>query len=122
VQPDQLLGIAPARQRERVANRQRQIAEHLLPFLHLEESRIGEPDAREVLRLGGRAQSDQAIRLRVRQRPQEHRVDHAEQRDVRPDAEPEADDGDEREPGRLPELTDGVAEIEMHGGPSRRSL
>ena len=48
---------------------------------------------------------------------EEHRVDHAEERDVRADPEPQADDRDEREPRRFPELTDGVAELEMQGRP-----
>ena len=51
VKPDQLLGIAPSGQRERVAHREREVAEHLLPLLHLEEARIRKADAREVLRL-----------------------------------------------------------------------
>ena len=116
VKPDQLFRIPPSGQRERIPRRQREIAEDLLPLLHLEVAGIGKADARQVLRLVRRAQPDQPPGLAIRQRPEKHRVDHAEQRDVRADAKPEPDDGDEREPGRLQELTDGVAEFEMHGG------
>ena len=78
-----------------LTDRQREVAEHLLPLLHLEVPRIGEADARQVLRLVRRAQSDQPVRLAIRQRTQEDRVDDAEERDVRADAEREAENGDE---------------------------
>ena len=55
-----------------------------------------------------RAQSDQPVRLAIRQRTQKDRVDDAEERDVRADSEREAEDGDQREAGRLEQLTDGV--------------
>ena len=111
LEANELFRIAAAGQRERVADRQREIAEHLLPLLHFEEARIGEADAREVLRLVRRAQSDQPVRLAIRQRTQEDRVDDAEERDVRADAEREAEDGDQREAGRLEQLTDRVTDL-----------
>ena len=63
VKADQLLGVSASGQRERIARRQREVAEHLLPLLHLEEARIRKADARELLRLVRRAQPDQAIGL-----------------------------------------------------------
>ena len=91
VKPDHLLRVAASGQRERIADGQREVAEHLLPLLHLEKARIRKADAHEVLRVVRRAQPDQPIGLAIGQRPQEHRVDHAEQRDVRADAEREAE-------------------------------
>ena len=98
VQANHLFGIAAPGQRERVACGQREIAEHLLPLLHFEESRIREPDADEVVFLVGGRESHQSIGLVIGQRPQEHGVDDAEERDVGADAERErADDhGGER--------------------------
>ena len=48
VKPDQLLGVSPSGQRERVARREREVAEHLLALLHFEEAGIRKADAREV--------------------------------------------------------------------------
>ena len=115
VEADHLFRVAAPGQRERIERGQRQVAEHLLPLLHLEKARIGKADAVEVLLQVGRAQSDQAVRLRIRQRPEEHRIHHAEQRHVGADAEREAEDGNEREARRLDQLTDGVAQPGMHG-------
>ena len=112
---DQLLWITMPGQREPVWHREREIAEHLLPLLHLEITRKREPHASEILLLVRRAQSDQPPRLAIWQRAEEDGIDHAEERDVRADPEPEADDGNEREPGRFHELTDGVAQIRTHG-------
>ena len=42
---------------------------------------------------------NKALRLRIRERTQEHRVDHAEDRGVRADAEREREHGDKSEPG-----------------------
>ena len=111
LEANELFRIAAAGQRERVAYRQREIAEHLLLLLHGEVARIGEADARQVLRLVRRAQSDEPVRFAIRQRTQKDRVDDAEERDVRADAEREAEDGDQREAGRLEQLTDRVTDL-----------
>ena len=52
--------------------------------------------------------------MRIRQRPQEHGVDHAEDGGVGADAEGERDDGDNAEGGRLDQHPDGVTEIGQH--------
>ena len=115
MQANHLFGIAAAPgQRERVACGQREIAEHLLPLLHFEESRIREPDADEVVFLVGGRESHQSIGLVIGQRPQEHGVDDAEERDVGADPEREAENGDEGEPWRLEQLPGGVAEHGRH--------
>ena len=67
---DELFRIAAAGQCEGAAYRQREIAEHPLLFLHGEVARIGEADARQVLRLVRRAQPDDAVRFAIRQRTQ----------------------------------------------------
>src|SRR5262249_36838412 len=55
LQTDELLGIAPAGQCERIARRQREVAEYLLRLLYGEEARIREADASELLYLARRA-------------------------------------------------------------------
>ena len=76
---------------------------------------IREPDAGEVVGLVGGREPHQSIGLVIRQRPQEHGVDDAEERDIGANAEREAENGDEREPRRLEQLTEGVAERGSHG-------
>ena len=71
------------------------VAEYLLLLLDDPVARVRETHAREVLRFGRRAQSDQASRLAIRQRAQEYGIDHAEKRNVRTDPQPEPDNGDE---------------------------
>jgi len=55
--------------------------------------------------------ADERGRIRIRQRPQQHAVDDAEDRGGRADAERQRQHGDGGEPGRLDELTDGVADV-----------
>ena len=93
---------------------QRQVAEHLLARCHLEVARMGEADARELLRLVRRAQPDEAIGLAIGERAQEHRVDDAEERHVGADAERQAEHGHQREPGRLEQLAGSVAKLGSH--------
>ncbi len=52
----------------------------------------------EISGLAGRrfAQSNDAVRIRIRQRTKQHRIDHAEDRGVCPDPEREGEHGDER--------------------------
>ncbi len=113
LQADELLGITGARQRKCVADRHREIAEHLLAFLHGPVARVREADAPKPLGLARRAQSNQAIRVPVRQRAQEDGIDDAERRDVRADPEREAQNRDERKAGRLEQLPDGVAKLSL---------
>src|SRR5690242_1342867 len=51
------------------------------------------------------------VRFRVRQRPEQHAVNGAEDGRVGADAEGEGEDGDGREGGALGERTDGVAQV-----------
>ena len=52
-----------------------------------------------------------ALRIGDRQRPQQHRVDQAEDRRVRADAQRQRQDGDEAESGALDEHPEGVFEV-----------
>jgi hypothetical protein len=108
---DDLFGIALTRERERIARRERHRTEHLLALLHFLESRIREPDAKQVVLLVRRAQSHEPVRLLVGERLQEHRVDDAEQRDVRADAERQAEYRYEREARRFDQLAAGIAQV-----------
>ena len=59
----------------------------------------------------------ETIGVRERQRPQHDRVDDAEDRRVRADAERDREDDGESEERRLPQQTDRVPKIvEQHGG------
>ena len=58
----------------------------------------------------------QAIGFAVRQRPQQHRVDDAEDGRVDADAERQRRDGDEGEAGLAQQRADAVAEVEGHRG------
>ena len=67
---------------------------------------------------------DQAVRLRVRQRLQEHAADDAEDGGVGADPDRQGDDGDGGEQRCASEAADGVAELagdRAHGTPSFRS-
>jgi hypothetical protein len=99
VHADHLLGIALAGQREGIERGHRQMTEYVLPLLHFKEARVGEADPDEILLFVRRAQPDQAIRFGKGERFQEHRIDDAEQRDVRADPEREAQDRNDSEPG-----------------------
>jgi hypothetical protein len=63
----------------------------------------------------------QTFRLRVRERPQQHGVDHREHDGVGANGEAQRQDGGETEAGRLSQLADGESEVVSHGC-SRYSL
>ncbi len=65
----------------------------------------------------------QPLRLRVRKRPQQHRVHHAEDRRARADAERNREDGGEGERRMVAQGSDGEGEVfgEHEGGVRRRS-
>ena len=65
---------------------------------------------RARLRAGVR-DDDQALGARVGQRPQQHRVHHAEERRRGPDAQRQGEDGSEGEAGRLAQQAQGVAQV-----------
>src|SRR5271156_685891 len=57
------------------------------------------------------AHHHEAVRIAKSKWPEQYRVDHAEDRSSRADAQRQRKDGCKREPGRLPQLTDGIADI-----------
>ena len=67
-------------------------------------------------------QANEAIRLRIRQRPQKHAVHDAEDRAGGADPESQREDGDDREAGGLSELSNRVAriaqDVHRHGEPA----
>ena len=67
-------------------------------------------------------QANEAIRLRIRQRPQKHAVHDAEDRAGGADPERQREDGDDREAGRLSELPNRVTriaqDVHRHGEPA----
>ncbi len=56
-------------------------------------------------------QRDQPVRLGIRQRPEQHAIDDAEDRRVRPDAQREREHGDGGEAGVLQQLAEGEFEV-----------
>ena len=79
-------------------------------------SRGSSPARRRTGRIAARprARAPSASGLGIRQRPQQHAVDDAEDRAGGADAERERQDGDEREAGRARELPDRVARVANH--------
>jgi hypothetical protein len=77
----------------------------------IEELRRRQPGSIETLRRELRIELDQAVRMGIGQRSQNHRVHDAENGGVRPDAERQSEDGDEacggrsdHQPQREPEI------------------
>jgi hypothetical protein len=62
---------------------------------------IGKGNGYFRLRRGRLVKDDEPVRLGIRQRPQQHRVDYAKDGGIRADTEPERDDRDEGEARRL---------------------
>ena len=58
----------------------------------------------------------EALGVRVRQRPEQHAIDHAVDRGIRADAERKRHDGGESENGTLEKNADGVSEV-AHSAP-----
>ena len=67
------------------------------------------------------ADPDQALGFRIRQRPQQHRIDDAEEGRVRADPDREQEDGDGGEPGTLADRAKRVAEILAEGIEARQT-
>ena len=59
---------------------------------------------------------DQPFLVRIRQRAEQHGVDHAEDRRVRADAEREDERRNQREGGLFQEEPGGIAEVGKHRG------
>ncbi len=96
--------------------------EHLVLVAHVLEVRHREAHLGHLL--GPLGEEDQAIGLGVRERAQQDRVDHAEDRGVGADPQCERRDRDEREAGRLPQRADREADVApelFHGSPRERA-
>src|SRR5690242_4277635 len=79
--------------------------------LHLSELRRRKCELLQMCLGKLRVESDEVPRIPIRQRLQEHRVHDAENRRSRADAKTEAQHRGRREPGRLSERTQSVANI-----------
>jgi hypothetical protein len=92
--------------------------EHLVLVAHVLQVRDREAHLGHLLRPLG--EEDQALRLRVRERPQQDRVDYAEDGGVRTDPQRQRRHRDEREAGRLPQRARREADVApelFHGSP-----
>jgi hypothetical protein len=67
------------------------------------------------VRLMRRSQRHELRRVAERQRPNRHRVDHAEDRAVDPDAERETGNGERREPRVLDQGAGGIPQVLEEG-------
>jgi len=80
--------------------------------LHIEVRGVAALDAVHLVR---RLQRDEAVRLFEWQRPDSHRVDHAEDRAVHPDTHGQAEDGERRKARAFHERSEGVPQILEQG-------
>ena len=85
-------------------------------LLELAEPRRREALALQVLLHVLRLDRDELVGIRERQRREQHRVHHAEDRGVRANPERQRQDGDDGETRRLAELPESEAEIVHRGG------
>ena len=109
--------IAARHDHERQA-RSAGVSDGVGPVPQIDEVSDAQPDPEPARHAGRRLrgrliveEARKAIRIRIRQRPQEHRVHDAEDGGVCPGAKGEREDGDGREAGAAAERPDGVAEI-----------
>ena len=114
VESEHLFRVAASGQGERAERAEREVAEHVLPFLDFEKAGIRKRRSRQVLLGKRRTQPDQALGLLIGQRSQENRIDDAEERDVSADSQREPQHGGGRKAGRLEQLPHGVADSEGH--------
>ena len=96
----EIVGLAPEKS---------QVGETVLRRAPIEKIQVTDGTGRERRRAFPDA--DQAFRMRIRQRPEEDRIDHAEDRGVRPDPERESEDGQGREPRRFPNHAKRVTDV-----------
>src|SRR5205085_9083543 len=97
---------------KRLAPRDRDVLEHGVVAFPINISRIRDGNLRLVRIWFG--ENDNAIAVRIRERLEQDRVNHTEDRGVRADPEREGEDCDEGKAGRFPELAEREAEI-VHG-------
>ena len=104
--------FAAAREVHRVPPIQGEIGEAALGRPPIEKVRV--TDGARCRNRHAFPKQDESVRLRIRQRPQEHRIDHAKDGGVGADPERERDDRDHAEGGRLDQHADGVSKISQH--------
>ena len=122
--PADPFGLAVRHQRRHPRTDQRHVLEGVAARAPVEKRRVADVAGRS-----GRAalaDRDQAIRICVRQRTQQHGVEDAEDRGVRADAERQGHERDRREAGRAPQQPRRIANVarqiddQMRGGRRRR--
>ena len=103
------LGLAVRDERRIPRSDDRDLVECVRPFAPVDHRR--EADVSGAAVGAGFADVDEPRRIGERQRPEKHRVDHAEDRRVRADAERERHDGDGREAGTAVQQPEPVADV-----------
>ena len=111
----QLLGLTVAGVVELIAAVSAHVGEGTAPASPIEIIRVGHGITAELR--GGFIDLQQAVRIRIRQRLQEHAIHHAENRGIRPDAEPQCQHGDSRETRALAHGPEGIPKIVAEAGP-----
>ena len=101
--------FAPAGEVHRLGPVKREIGEAALHGAPVEIVRISHRARLENLH--PLPQQNELVRIRIRQRAEKDRFDHAEDGGVGPDPEGEGDDGDDAESGRLDQIAEGIAEV-----------
>ncbi len=112
------LGLAVAGQVLVAADRERDLLEPAVARPDVEVLRGREPVLHDAEARRAVPEDDEAVGIRVGQRAQQERAGDAEDRGVRADAQRDREHGGEREPGRLPEGPERVAEVlreRLHG-------
>ena len=89
-----------------------QMIERLILFSPVQKIRRGDGSVSAGQK--GFKDRDQALRMRVRKRFQQHRIDDAEQRGVRADAKRQGQNGHRRETGAFPKSAERETEILQH--------
>ena len=107
----ELNGIAHPGKNETSSGVRGETGENGLAIAEMPEARDRHGQLLQISFLRFRLNDDKPVRLGERQTSQEQIVDETENRRVHPDAERERYDGEERESGRLEELSNGEAKI-----------
>src|SRR5580704_12682403 len=105
--------VASASQRQVLARESRHILKGIIVMTPVLEIDPGDTDASGLGR--GFAEPHEALAVRVRQRPQEHGIDHAENGGVRAYAERQRQNDDQREAGRLANAAKAIANVLKNG-------
>ncbi len=90
--------------------------------LRLPHVELGDRSSLEIAVARGRAELDDPVRLRIRERLQQNRVHHGENRGIGADAQRKRSENREGECRAFPEHADGVADVGEQGGQGRTSF